>query len=115
MTRAIFYILVLANAGLLLWQATASAPQRASLPAPDPNVEKLLLLRETQPSSGAEQSATVAIVVNGVTEQGVADAMRAGISAACARGDAGGVQRISAGNFGGKLGQYHFRLHEVMA
>jgi formylmethanofuran--tetrahydromethanopterin N-formyltransferase len=27
---------------------------------------------------------------------------------------AGGVLRISAGNFGGKLGQFHFRLHDIL-
>ncbi|MCB1632202.1 MAG: formylmethanofuran--tetrahydromethanopterin N-formyltransferase, partial [Pseudomonadales bacterium] len=55
------------------------------------------------------------IVVNGLTERMVADAMRAGIDAVCARGSDQGIQQVSAGNYGGKLGQYHFRLHEVMA
>lgn len=55
------------------------------------------------------------IVVNGLTEQAVAAAMRVGIDAVCARGADQGIERISAGNYGGKLGQYHFRLHEVMA
>lgn len=55
------------------------------------------------------------IVVNGLTEQAVASAMRAGIKAVCARGADQGVQRVSAGNYGGKLGQFHFRLHEVMS
>ena len=42
------------------------------------------------------------------------NAMRAGIDAACKVGSAGGVLRITAGNYGGKLGQFHFRLHEIM-
>jgi formylmethanofuran--tetrahydromethanopterin N-formyltransferase len=55
------------------------------------------------------------IVVNGLTPEDVAAAMRAGIQAACAGGPEGGVLRVSAGNYGGKLGQFHFRLHEVTA
>lgn len=54
------------------------------------------------------------IVVNGITEQDIAGAMRAGIDAVCQRGADEGIVRVSAGNYGGKLGQYHFRLHEVM-
>jgi formylmethanofuran--tetrahydromethanopterin N-formyltransferase len=40
--------------------------------------------------------------------------MRAGITAACKVGSAGGVLRISAGNYGGRLGQFHFRLHDIV-
>ncbi|MEM9352616.1 MAG: formylmethanofuran--tetrahydromethanopterin N-formyltransferase [Planctomycetota bacterium] len=50
------------------------------------------------------------IVINGVDEATVASAMRAAIEAAA--GD--GVLAISAGNYGGKLGKFHFRLQEVM-
>jgi formylmethanofuran--tetrahydromethanopterin N-formyltransferase len=64
---------------------------------------------------GDSANAVMEIVVNGLTEKDVADAMRAGITAACARGRDGGIVSISAGNYGGKLGQYHFKLHEVMA
>jgi formylmethanofuran--tetrahydromethanopterin N-formyltransferase len=41
--------------------------------------------------------------------------MRTGISAAVQLGAARGIRRISAGDYGGKLGKYHFRLHEIMA
>ena len=41
--------------------------------------------------------------------------IRRAIAAACARGAANGVLRISAGNYGGKLGKFHFHLREVMA
>ena len=64
---------------------------------------------------GADVAAVMEIVVNGLTEADVATAMRAGIDAACGIGAAGGIVRISAGNYGGKLGKYHFHLHEVMA
>lgn len=49
------------------------------------------------------------IVVNGLTEAAVREAMRAGIEAACRPG----VVQITAGNYGGKLGQYHIYLREL--
>lgn len=73
-------------------------------------------LRGLVPSQLDEDTgAVMEIVVNGITEQAINDAMRVGIEAACTRGAQQGVQRISAGNYGGKLGQFHFRLHEVLA
>ena len=62
-----------------------------------------------------DTNAVLEIVVDGLTPEDVSASMRAGIEAACARGGDSGVVRISAGNYGGKLGQFHFRLHEVMA
>jgi len=59
--------------------------------------------------------AVLEIVVNGLQERDVGKAMRTGIEAVCARGAEEGILRISAGNYGGKLGQYHFKLREVMA
>jgi formylmethanofuran--tetrahydromethanopterin N-formyltransferase len=41
--------------------------------------------------------------------------MTAGIGAAAGLGRAAGVLRISAGNYGGKLGPYHFHLHALAA
>ncbi len=55
------------------------------------------------------------IVIDGLTEADVASAMRAGIDAGVALGAAGGLLRISAGNYGGKLGPFHFHLHKLMA
>lgn len=59
--------------------------------------------------------AVLEIVIDGLTDADVGAAMRTGILAACARGAAGGVRRISAGNYGGKLGQFHFKLHQLLA
>ncbi|RPI88365.1 MAG: formylmethanofuran--tetrahydromethanopterin N-formyltransferase [Chloroflexi bacterium] len=50
------------------------------------------------------------IVIDGIDELAVKNAMRAGILAACKPG----VLTISAGNYGGKLGPYHFHLHELL-
>ncbi|MGH8629142.1 MAG: formylmethanofuran--tetrahydromethanopterin N-formyltransferase [Burkholderiales bacterium] len=62
----------------------------------------------------ADVGAVLEIVIDGLTDADVRSAMRAGISAACALGASRGVLRISAGNYGGKLGQYHFKLREIM-
>lgn len=51
------------------------------------------------------------IVINGLDEGSVRRAMREGIEGACS---VRGVRRISAGNYGGKLGKYLFHLREVM-
>ncbi|MCW8944663.1 MAG: formylmethanofuran--tetrahydromethanopterin N-formyltransferase, partial [Sedimenticola sp.] len=59
--------------------------------------------------------AVLEIVVNGLTPEAITKAMRAGIETICRRGSEQGIRRISAGNYGGKLGQFHFKLHEVMA
>jgi formylmethanofuran--tetrahydromethanopterin N-formyltransferase len=53
------------------------------------------------------------IVIDGLTDADVGAAMTAGIAAASQAGS--GVLRISAGNYGGKLGPYHFHLRELGA
>ena len=54
------------------------------------------------------------IVIDGLGFEDIATAMRVGIQAICDLGEAGGVKRISAGNYGGKLGPHHFKLHEIL-
>jgi formylmethanofuran--tetrahydromethanopterin N-formyltransferase len=51
------------------------------------------------------------IVVNGFERAAIERALRAGIEAACRPG----VVQISAGNYGGRLGKHHFRLHDLLA
>jgi formylmethanofuran--tetrahydromethanopterin N-formyltransferase len=53
-------------------------------------------------------------VIDGLTAADIAAAMRAGILAAAGLGAANGVRRISAGNYGGRLGQFHFKLREIL-
>jgi formylmethanofuran--tetrahydromethanopterin N-formyltransferase len=50
------------------------------------------------------------IVVDGLDRAAIEEALRAGIEAACRPG----VVEITAGNYGGKLGKHHFRLHELV-
>ena len=54
------------------------------------------------------------IVIDGLTPQAVANAMRAGLRAALDLGAERGAARISAGNYGGNLGRHHFHLHELL-
>jgi len=51
------------------------------------------------------------IVINGTSEQAVADAMRVALGAAAGEG----IPAISAGNYGGKLGKFHYHLHQLLA
>jgi len=62
----------------------------------------------------AETRCVMEIVIDGLTEADVGAAMRAGMDACIALGAAGGLLRISAGNYGGKLGPFHFHLHKLM-
>ncbi len=50
------------------------------------------------------------IVIDGMSHDAVASAINAGIVAACQHQPI----RISAGNYGGKLGKHHFLLHSLM-
>ncbi len=62
----------------------------------------------------AEVGAVLEIVIDGLDEASVGRAMVAGIRAACALGRSAGVVAIDAGNYGGKLGPYHFHLHQLL-
>ncbi len=55
-------------------------------------------------------AAVYEVVVNGLTEDALREAMRRGIRAAAARG----VDYVSAGNYGGTLGQHKFGLYELL-
>lgn len=61
-----------------------------------------------------EIESVMEIVIDGLTADDISKAMHAGITAACELGAANGIRRISAGNYGGKLGQHHFHLHKIM-
>jgi formylmethanofuran--tetrahydromethanopterin N-formyltransferase len=55
-------------------------------------------------------NATYEIVIDGVDLPAVEEATRVGVRAACRPG----VLRISAGNYGGKLGPFHLHLHQLL-
>ena len=54
------------------------------------------------------------IVIDGLTEQAVAGAMRAGLAAIVKLGPQHGAVRVGAGNYGGKLGPFHFHLKDLL-
>lgn len=54
--------------------------------------------------------AVLEIVLDGLSADAIAGAMRKGIDAACQPG----VIAISAGNYGGRLGPHHFHLRKIM-
>jgi formylmethanofuran--tetrahydromethanopterin N-formyltransferase len=62
-----------------------------------------------------EIESVMEIVIDGIGFEDIAESMRVGIQAICDLGAASGVKRISAGNYGGKLGPHHFKLHEIMS
>ena len=62
---------------------------------------------------GEDTRCVMEIVIDGLADTDVAAAMRAGLAALVERGAEAGVHRVSAGNYGGKLGPYHFHLREL--
>ena len=87
----------------------------AALPASTNDAFCPTLAGITQTALDSPALAVLEIVVDGLTEDDVRNAMREGIAAICAIGTTGGVRRISAGNYGGKLGKFRFPLRELVA
>lgn len=69
-------------------------------------------LTHTQLSEDIES--VMEIVIDGLTDADIRKATYVGIEAACKLGAENGIKRISAGNYGGKLGQFQFHLREIM-
>lgn len=57
-----------------------------------------------------EVNSVLEIVIDGLTSEAVTKAMQVGIRAACMPG----VRRITAGNYGGRLGKHHFHLQQIV-
>jgi len=70
---------------------------------------------QTKSALPNEAAAVLEIVIDGLGAEDIAASMRAGIAAVCAGGAESGVLSITAGNYGGKLGQFKFHLRELMA
>jgi len=65
--------------------------------------------RQVNTSLSEQVNAVLEIVIDGLDEHSVKDAMKAGIEAACIPG----IAMISAGNYGGSLGQSNIYLHQL--
>jgi formylmethanofuran--tetrahydromethanopterin N-formyltransferase len=59
-------------------------------------------------------NAVLEIVIDGETSDAVAAAMRAGLKAVIDLGPKKGALRVSAGNYGGKLGKFHYHLKDLL-
>ncbi len=72
----------------------------------------------TKTELGDDIESVQEIVIDGLSYGDIAKSMKVGIEAICALnkngGEKSGVKRISAGNYGGKLGPHHFKLHEIL-
>jgi formylmethanofuran--tetrahydromethanopterin N-formyltransferase len=69
---------------------------------------------QTRSQLSDEIESVMEIVIDGLSADDIRAAMKVGIEAACALGADHGIQRISAGNYGGKLGPFLFPLHEIL-
>ena len=58
--------------------------------------------------------AVLEIVIDGLDKASIDRATKVGIEAACSLGSRKGIIAISAGNYGGNLGPYHFKLREIL-
>ncbi|MDW6026406.1 formylmethanofuran--tetrahydromethanopterin N-formyltransferase [Mesorhizobium sp. BAC0120] len=63
---------------------------------------------------GPDINGVLEIVIDGETSDAVAAAMSAGIEAVTRLGAKKGAKRISAGNYGGKLGKFHYHLKDLL-
>jgi formylmethanofuran--tetrahydromethanopterin N-formyltransferase len=63
---------------------------------------------------GGDIAAVLEIVIDGLDDAAVREAMRVGLAAAVALGPERGAARIGAGNYGGKLGRHHFHLRVLL-
>lgn len=68
----------------------------------------------TQSALGPEIGSVLEIVIDGLSAEAVANAMRAGLKAAIDLGPDEGALRIGAGNYGGNLGPHHFHLKDLV-
>jgi formylmethanofuran--tetrahydromethanopterin N-formyltransferase len=69
------------------------------------------LREQTKSALPAGVGAVYELVVDGLTLAAVSEAMRRGLTAAACRE---GVVAVTAGNYGGKLGQYQIHLHALL-
>jgi formylmethanofuran--tetrahydromethanopterin N-formyltransferase len=69
-------------------------------------------LRAVSPNTAVANgdNCVLELVIDGLDEAAVREAMRRGMQAAARPG----IRQITAGNYGGNLGQYRIRLHELL-
>ena len=58
--------------------------------------------------------AVLEIVIDGLTENDISNSIKVGINSILKMGPNTGIKVISAGNYGGKLGPYHFHIRKII-
>ena len=96
--------------GIVASGSKVGSNKYAFLPASTNEKMCVTLKDEVDSDIRADANSVFEIVIDGVDEESVKAAMKAGIQAACA---VDGVLEISAGNFEGKLGSYIINLHDL--
>lgn len=61
-----------------------------------------------------DTASVLEMVIDGLTSDAVAAAMRAGLAALIKLGPKRGAVRVGAGNYGGKLGPHHYHLRNLL-
>jgi formylmethanofuran--tetrahydromethanopterin N-formyltransferase len=61
-----------------------------------------------------DTASVLEMVIDGLTSDAVAAAMRAGLAALIKLGPKRGAVRVGAGNYGGKLGPHHYHLRDLL-
>ncbi len=84
------------------------------LPASTNHSFCLSLRGYTETALDDETSCVLEIVIDGISPASVSAAMAAAIAAVIMLGPRDGVRRITAGNYGGKLGRHHFHLADLL-
>lgn len=85
-----------------------------SLPASTNDAYCPTLKGQVKSELGPDIGAVMEIVIDGLNEAAINEATRVGIRAACSLGKKRGIHRISAGNYGGNLGPFHFKLRAIL-
>ena len=67
----------------------------------------------TKTSLGKDIECVLEIVIDGINEKDIALAIKKGTNVICKKFNKG-IKSISAGNYGGKLGPFHFHLRDIM-
>lgn len=73
-----------------------------------------MLRGEPRSELGPDANCVLELVMDGLSFAAIAESMKRGLHAACAFGPERGIQRITAGNYGGNLGRHHFRLKDLL-
>lgn len=85
------------------------------LPASTNEVYCPILKGEVDTELDDNVGSVLEIVIDGLSENAINEAMYEGIQAVCKFGKSKGIFRISAGNYGGKLGPHHFKLRDILS